>query len=207
MAKSSTHYEVEGPWTPLQVAFVEAYFEADGCKTEAARLAGSRSADPRKVGWEIANLEHVKRAISKETPKRIAPFAETASLELLKKLRQWLYADRSLAYDADLVPLPTNMWPPELREILVGVTAQTTADGTVIRQPKFASPETYAGQFMRALGLLLARTDLSSQIAATPAELSKVRELRSATIDRIQGALHDFLKEQAAEASANLDPT
>lgn len=202
MAAESTHYDVDGPWTPLQIAFVAAYFEAEGNKTEAARLAGSKSKEPKRIGWELAQLEHVKKAIAKETPKRASKFAEDASLELLQKLRRWLYADRSAAYDSELEVLPTTWWPDELREILVGVSAQTTADGTVIRSPKFASLETLVGQFTRALELALSRTGPTSAILATPAEVARIQELRSATFDRIQGAIADALKQATAEPEA-----
>lgn len=204
MAKDSTHYDVDGPWTPMQIAFVAAYFEAEGCKTEAARLAGSKSTNPRQIGWELSNLEHVKKAIDKELPKRASAFAESAGFEFLQRLRRWLYADRSKAYDNNLDAISPDKWPEELRELLVGVSVQTTADGKIIRAPKFASLETLSGQFMRALNLLLARTDLSGTISATPAEVAKVRELRSATLDRIQGVLRDFEKERAAQAAANV---
>lgn len=199
MAKDSTHYNVEGPWTPLQIAFVAAYFESEGNKTKAAILAGSKSKNPKHIGWELSRVEHVQKAIAKETPKRASKFAEDASLELLQKLRRWLYADRSAAYDSDLDILPTTCWPDELKEILVGVTAQTTADGTVIRSPKFASLETLVGQFTRALELALSRTGPTMAILATPAEVARVQELRSATIDRIQGAIADALKQATAE--------
>lgn len=185
----SVHYEVEGPWTPMQIAFVSAYFDCEGDKGKAAALAGSKSKAPGRVGWEIANRDHVAKAIAKETPKRLKSFAEKTGLELLYKLRSWVLADRSQAYNEYLEPRPTNEWPVALRQILTGVSAQSTADGSVIRQPKFATPDSVTGLFVRALELTLARTDLPSEILVTPVEVAKIVELRSATHDRIQAAL------------------
>lgn len=203
MAKpqESIHYGVSGFWTPLQIAFVTAYFECGQNKAKAAELAGSKSSDPRKIGYELSNVEHVKKAIDRETPKRLSNLEETIKLQLLTRLHRLAFADRAGIYKEDFTAKPLSDWTEEQKDLLVGVSSQTASDGSVIRTPKLIPLDSVMQQLAKAVGLHRERIEMSNDALAH--EAARFRDRAATTAERIQKALAEALSSLGEESSVD----
>lgn len=193
MAKEATHYGVQGPWTTLQINFVEAYFQTGFHQAKAAELAGSKAANKAQAGHELAKVPHIKRAIEKERSKRLGHLEGETHFELLQRLRIQALADRSGIYNENWDVKPLSKWTDDQKLLLESVSYQTNADGHTIATPKLISRERSQQMLAKAIGMLRERLEVSTN--GMEAEIKRIKEDTTAKGRQIRELLSVKMRE------------
>lgn len=179
---------VRGPWTPLQIKFVTAYFDSEMNGAMALKAAGSKSKTPDVAAAALMKLPHIRRAIDKAFMRALPEAKDGLHRKLIERWEIQAFADRSTIYNEDTFQVkPLKEWTPEQRLLLESVSFQTNAAGDVIPSPKLASQEKALASLARASGVIGGggedgEIDFEVQVSTVKQKVEKMRSTVTAAL-------------------------
>ncbi len=114
-------------YTDMERKFVAEYL-IDQSKTNAAIRAGSKAKEPKKIGWEVYQREHVRKAIDWHINQLFDINSVTVE-RIIREVSIVAFADMDLIYNEDGSVKPFAEWPEQCRRATAGVETDELFEG------------------------------------------------------------------------------